>query len=509
MDFLATDSVPFLSSLLSISSAFIKEMADSPFSSGEVVHLSLSRLGVLGMILYHLYCLGMLTRLICTAITLNSGGRWLPNYLHYDLLMGLLRRVNFIDGYLALVSWPSLVLAIVLDYTVRFSRQTVSYHLAHDLIVSNRADFWLLNPHLLNNGLASLFHSLLGRGSKITNSTKILFSCPKLLYFPHLSHSVRLKAVALSLLFDIVISSFSLIFSLLGVICVLYYYLLITLRWAYPRWESSLLLVESTAIMYMIWRSTQIAFFLIHSIYLVLFVHVAQQRELNRLLNASVERMKKGGRKSSRVISSSSSSVSSSSASSSSSSPPSSSSSNSPKRRPSKIQNQNNLEAYLLLPYYLRSHLRFIKDLLTTNRELFSPILLLTMLTMFATNVYSVSMTILSKKVTFMENSLLMLISVLSSFFLLISVRPAVVAATEVADASKHLYRAQSYLLSGNSFLAGSRNRNGEANLRLKLKVATYFEVLNNSEERFAYTVGPVGKVTNESIFQVNDILMG
>ncbi|KAH9403422.1 hypothetical protein TYRP_015311 [Tyrophagus putrescentiae] len=256
MNFLATDSVPFLSSLLSISSAFIKEMADSPFSSGEVVHLSLSRLGVLGMILYHLYCLGMLLRLVCTAITLNSGGRWLPNYLHYDLLMGLLRRVNFIDGYLALVSWPSLVLAIVLDYTVRFSRQTVSYHLAHDLIVSNRADFWLLNPHLLkatlqkemraslrpstkhcglNNGLANLFHSLLGRGSKITNSTKILFSCPKLLYFPHLSHSVRLKAVALSLLFDIVISSFSLIFSLLGVICVLYYYLLITLRWAYPR----------------------------------------------------------------------------------------------------------------------------------------------------------------------------------------------------------------------------------------------------------------------------------
>ena len=509
MDFLVTNSVPFLSSLLSISSAFIKKMADSPFSSGEI-HLSLSRLGVLGMILYHLYCLGMLLRLVCTAITLNSGGRWLPHYLHYDLLMGLLRRVNFIDGYLALVSWPSLVLAIVLDYTVRFSRQTVSYHLAHDLIVSNRADFWLLNPHLLNNGLANLFHSLLGRGSKITNSTKILFSCPKLLYFPHLSHSVRLKAVALSLLFDIVISSFSLIFSLLGVICVLYYYLLITLRWAYPRWESSLLLVESTAIMYMIWRSTQIAFFLIHSIYLVLFVHVAQQRELNRMLDASVGRMLKMRRKSSRVISSSSSSVSSaaSSASSSSSSSPSSSSSNSPKRRPSKIRNQNNLEAYLLLPYYLRSHLRFIKDLLTTNRELFSPILLLTMLTMFATNVYSVSMTILSKKVTFMENSLLMLISVLSSFFLLISVRPAVVAATEVADASKHLYKAQSYLLSGSS-LAGSRNRNGEANLRLKLKVATYFEVLNNSEERFAYTVGPVGKVTNESIFQVNDILMG
>ncbi len=206
-------------------------------------------------------------------------------------------------------------------------------------------------------------------------------------------------------------------------------------------------------------------------------------------------------------ISSSSSSSSSSSASKFSSS--SSSSSNSfnslkqGRRAPGKNPNLN-FDPYLLLPHYLRSHLQFISDLLTTNREMFSPIILFTMLTMFGANV---SMTILSKRVTFMENSLLLLISVNTTFFLLLSVRPAVVAATEVAAVSKHLLRAQNFLSlqsSGGRSPVVSGN-SSEANLRLKLNVATYYEVVLISGEKFAYTVGPIGKITNESIAQVND----
>ncbi|KAH9403423.1 hypothetical protein TYRP_015312, partial [Tyrophagus putrescentiae] len=170
------------------------------------------------------------------------------------------------------------------------------------------------------------------------------------------------------------------------------------------------------------------------------------------------------------------------------------------RRAPGKNPNLN-FDPYLLLPHYLRSHLQFISDLLTTNREMFSPIILFTMLTMFGANV---SMTILSKRVTFMENSLLLLISVNTTFFLLLSVRPAVVAATVVAAASKHLLQAQNFLFS----LQSSRGRSpvvsgnsSEANLRLKLNVATYYEVLI-SGEKFAYTVGPIGKITNVSIAQ-------
>ncbi len=261
MNFLANSRVPLLSSLMTISASHLKNVVDSPFSSSsdggkrEVPRLKFPRLGILGMLFYHLYCLGMLARLVCTAVTLNSEGAFLPSYLHYDLLMGFLRRVNFIDGYLALVGWPSMVLAIVLDYTVRFSRQTVSYRLAHDLVVVNKDRFWLLNLHLLNHGVGHLFGSLLG---KQQSRKMILFNSPKLQYFPHLSHSVRVKAVALSLLFDLVIGVSSLLLRILGVICALYYYHLINCRWAYPKWASSVMMVEAVVIMYMVWRSTQV-----------------------------------------------------------------------------------------------------------------------------------------------------------------------------------------------------------------------------------------------------------
>ena len=112
-------------------------------------------------------------------------------------------------------------------------------------------------------------------------------------------------------------------------------------------------------------------------------------------------------------------------------------------------------------------------------------------------------MIVLSRQHSFMENSLLLLISGLSSFFLLVTVRPEVIAASTLASASKHLYRAQSYLScqsSGNGSISTSFSLG--ADVRLKMKVATYFEVLN-SGEKFAYTVGPIGKVTNESIAQV------
>ncbi|KAH9407077.1 hypothetical protein TYRP_023784 [Tyrophagus putrescentiae] len=278
MNFLANSRVPFLSSLMTISASHLKNMVDSPFSADSGgVHLKFPRLGIIGMLFYHLYCLGMLARLVCTAVTLNSEGVLLPNYLHYDLLMGFLRRVNFIDGYLALVGWPSMVLAIVLDYTVRFSRQTVSYRLSYDLVVVNKDRFWLLNAHLLNNGVGHLFGSLLGKQQSFGKS--IIFNSPKLQYFPHLSHSVRVKAVALSLLFDLVIGISSLLLRILGVICALYYYHLINFRWAYPKWASSVMVLEAVVIMYMVWRSTQVSFFLIHCIYRVLFVHVARQRE--------------------------------------------------------------------------------------------------------------------------------------------------------------------------------------------------------------------------------------
>ena len=129
-----------LTSLLSISSDYCKEMVAH---SRPTEHRP--KMPALHTLLYYLYLGGHLVRLPATALILNVDYPLQADYyyyyyyyLRYDLLLDLFVKLHFIDGKLAIVLWPAVLLLIYFDYTVHFRRGLFSFHLVHDLMVVNR-----------------------------------------------------------------------------------------------------------------------------------------------------------------------------------------------------------------------------------------------------------------------------------------------------------------------------------------------------------------------------------
>ena len=147
---------------------------------------------------------------------------------------------------------------------------------------------------------------------------------------------------------------------------------------------------------------------------------------------------------------------------------------------------QVQLAAYL--PAYIRWQLRLIYLLLTTNREIISPILLLVMISMFGVNVYATTMLVL-KSLPFEQKMLLLVVCFLQTFFILLSMLQLIKATEALYSSCRHLHRAQLVLLD-------------KAHLSLKIKLFTLNEVLT-SGGKFAFTVGPVGKITSNALFEV------
>ena len=409
MDFSATDyKVPLLSSLMSIASRYFLEMRDSPFTKkGGGTKNFRFKSHHLGVLLYHLYIWTMLVRVVCTAVTLNTGGALLPGYLaHVDLLMAFFVRVHFIDGHLAMIGWPSIILGAVLDLTARFIRQTYCYRLVFDLLITNKQNFFYLNPQLVVRGwrgVPNLYRKLVQKYDEAEKSAVLVLGCHKLLYFPYLNRSVRLRAVALSFTFDLITAVTSFVFGLEALVTVLYYTLKYFRFWYDSLLQQVVITLDLAMMSYMVWHSIQISFVLIHGVYLVLYVHVAQQRSLNRLLDSFTVKMMRKKEEEEKLMMLTNLLTSSSSHSTSITAGTTmkraietldsrrrrGSSQNQISGSINRNSNHHNIGSYFLLPSYLRSHLRFTRDLLKTNRELFSPLLFLTLVTLFAGNVYS------------------------------------------------------------------------------------------------------------------------
>ncbi len=157
------------------------------------------------------------------------------------------------------------------------------------------------------------------------------------------------------------------------------------------------------------------------------------------------------------------------------------------KKKISKILSQHNLLAVFLEDVYLSGHLRLITDLMATDRGLFSDFSLLLLATMLSQNLYTVSV-LMQRTVPLKEAAQLVLIVVMPAIFTLTACLPASAIVRVIYSAQKYFYAVQPFV--------------GFSKLYLKLKVATYYEVLT-SGEKFAFSCGPVGKITSNSLFQV------
>ena len=246
----------------------------------------------------------------------------------------------------------------------------------------------------------------------------------------------------LSFAFDLLLAVFLIVFGLIGCFGVYHYYVFII----WPRYsvvKGLLVIVDGILVVYTVWHSAKVVIFLIHSLNLVIYVIVARQAVMTQtvktLVGASI------------------------------------------KNKVAQVQ----LAAYL--PAYIRWQLRVIAILLTTNRKVVSPLLLLTIVSMFGANVYATAMLVL-KRLLFEQKMLLLVVCALQTFFTFLGLLPMIKATGALYRSCRYLHLAQPAL--------------DKSNLSLKIKLFTLNEVLT-SGSKFAFTVGSVGKVTSHALFEV------
>ncbi len=433
--------------LLSISTKYITQMVSASSDGFQKPSLHTA--------FYYLYLFGALLRVLILAFVLNLPDSMLTpdEYFTYDLLIGLFYDLGFVDGHLALVLWPAVLMVAYLDYSVHFLGRSGSgngstiycFHLGYDLVVSNRTAFFSLNPQLSWYKILLNFRAFWSSDDHTnTLCQRVKFNVHRLDYFPNLHHSVRRRAILLSHAFDLFIAAFLVAFGLLGAFGVYFYFFNVILP-INPIWKSVLIVLDGVAVVYVVWHSAKIAFFFIHVLNLIIYVHIAQQVASNRALAYLL---------SGKVPSAHS-------------------------------YPQTTLSNFL--QQYIHGHFRLIQDITRSNGEFISAILLLTLLTMFGINIYAISAMML-RELNFQEKMLLLVVCFLQTFFILLALKPMLDAVKTIHSPVPFLYAAQLSL-------------SGTANVALKLKLNAYYEVLN-SEQRFAFTVGPLARVTNEAFFR-------
>lgn len=421
--------------LLFISADYITNMADEnrPISYHKKCFL----------VAYYIYMITYMIRLVLAALVLNN--LLLPrSYLRVDLFIGFLIKVRFIDRYLALVLSPIFLLLLFVDYTVHFRCGLHSFHLAYDIIVTNKQNFTLLNPQLNWQNIRHKSIKSVCKNINVTNHS--------LTHFPGLQHSIRQRAILLSFTFDILMAIFVIYYSLICIFGLSYFYLN-TVWAALPFAQGLLVITESSMVVYTAWHSTKIGFFLAHFTGMIIFV-------LSRQLVIALKRLERLLKEVRRQSSKSSSATG----------------------------NQLlDLAQHRLASFYhgyLRLHHKLFYDLSHCNAEVNSPSLLLTLLTVFGFNIYSATLLIV-KELSQKMRALVFAANYMVPLFLYLAIHPMITVRRLMQSSQLYLHRSQVYL--GNS----------NADVRLKLKLA------GASDRRFAFTVGPVGKVTTNQLVKV------
>ncbi|KAH9396471.1 hypothetical protein TYRP_019490 [Tyrophagus putrescentiae] len=420
--------------LLSISSATITKMVAEEDSHREQVFQSSSK-KVFQIFFFYFYILLLVIRFITAATVLNY--QVLQWYFSYDPMLDLFCQLGVFDRHLALVIWPAPILIIYYDYLVNFTTKFRSYFLAFDLIVTNRQDFYDLNPDV--SGWKSSLKLLLCKERKKLKLTGWKKQLPNI---GPLDPKIRFQAVGLATAHDLFLA---ITLVALGLLCPIVLYLLSLT----PIWQEFSLLkkfvtfLNGTTILYLLWRHVKQALFYILHLHLIIFVVVDQQKANNLRLKRRLQLMDF--------------------------------------QRQNNIQNnvhQQRRQLTVALAYYLRFHFQLIRDILISDRQLVSFLLFLLLLSMFGLNVFAMValLTVESEKsLPLFEKSFLFVVVALQFTLTGIGLKPMVDAHRTLHSPARLLFRA--------------------------LKLSTYYEILT-SGEAFAFSVGPVGKITSNALLQ-------
>ena len=430
----------------------------------------------------NLYLVLLSLRYIVSGVILNFHlDHFLSIYYSVDLLKDLYRQLGILDRYLALVMWLVPVFMLYIDYLVGFTRGKRLYLLALDLLVYNREDFYRLNPQITGRNLFQLLTRRYDRAEGVRWRWRTLphFGTP-------LDALVRLQALALATAIDLALGTIVLVLGLFG--CPLAVYLFsLTGPWTgYSSAQKLVIFLDGCASLYLIWRAIKLGLFFAAIINLVLGAGglSGQQRVMDRKLFGLLKNCN---------------------------------SSTSQRRKTSWDFHQHyhyhhyrHYHLHLLssfLPTYLSGHFRLITDCLVIDRELISRLFLLVFACMTGLNVYSITMVTLKRELNLLGRAIMVAAAVVQFAVILLALKPLLLAHRTVHDRPSKLLYSSILALSGGNGNSGSSYLTFSSSpyqLHLKLKLSTYCQLLTNSETtKIAFSVGPVGKVTSNAVFQV------
>ena len=381
----------------------------------------------------------------------------------------LLLRMGILDRNLALAISPAPLMFLYIDYLVSFTRGYSCSYQGHSLLVVNREDFWTLNPQLQNS-----LKKLLLLFSFLGNSTKGDFdddfervklkwaSLPHL--SPHLEHRIRVRSVAQTTAYDLGVA---VIVLLVAALCpVALYACSFTSVWkTFSFVKKCLVTVDGTLALFLLWRSITITLFFGHATNSLFHVQLGQQRAFDGRLRGLLLLLHQNAKPATFT-------------------------------KFQHLLSRHQLSTFLSSTY-LPFHRKLIEDTLTMDRQLVSRVLLFGLLSYFSFNIYTLTLFLFRQHLSTVERGFIFALFCLNPALVLHTLQTMISVHKAMHSPAKALYKAIQCLSSSSS----KESENVSLFLHLKLKLATYVEVLTTGE-KFAFSVGPIGKVTSSAVLE-------
>lgn len=160
--------------------------------------------------------------------------------------------------------------------------------------------------------------------------------------------------------------------------------------------------------------------------------------------------------------------------------------------------NQNQSCLILFLRTFYRNHLTILKSFIEANRHIVSPLLFVSILSQFGFNIWLITFVV--------KKSSLLLLGEKIFFYCLLVVQVSMALMTcETFVHTDILYNSDGLLFKSQFSLQKNIFHSGSCILREKIKLMTYYEQMN-SNNKFSFTFGPLGSLSNVSISQVSKL---
>ncbi|KAH9403645.1 hypothetical protein TYRP_014830 [Tyrophagus putrescentiae] len=227
-----------------------------------------------------------------------------------------------------------------------------------------------------------------------------------------------------------------------------------------------LIIVDRATLLWVFWHGATVLFAFILSVNLVMYAFIAQLRQMNRRLVVRCFRVGKGAAVQGKQ-----------------------------KRSKRKLLFAEHFQQYM------RQHFRMVLEVVRSNKQIVSSLLLTVIIVVTGLNIYAVSMlTLNGRSLSLAHQTMLLVLCVKQFVFSAFGLWPMMVLSSELhRRPSVLIYRSLMYVKCRGPLEGGAVG--GDVVLLLKMQLATYFEMING-EEKFAFSAGPIGKVTKSAMFE-------